>query len=205
VADTVAGVAGVLCGCGYLSSDERTHARTNFPSQQLAEQASARWHEYQQQPLTIVIADNWLGGNVLLHTRPEPTLLIDNDTVISPWVNRHDIASCGALVLTTVADKALPSYADLFSQATATGLFSLAWGNTTVDYAWAILSPKLMPRLAALVVQIMLIKFIVFALVGVVGTTAHYLLLYQLVESYALNAVTASSYGAIAGMCVNYG
>lgn len=51
----------------------------------------------------------------------------------------------------------------------------------------------------------MLIKFIVFALVGVVGTTAHYLLLYQLVESYALNAVTASSYGAIAGMCVNYG
>ena len=47
----------------------------------------------------------------------------------------------------------------------------------------------------------MFIKFIVFALVGLVGTAAHYLLLYQLVESYAINAVTASSYGAIAGMC----
>jgi putative flippase GtrA len=51
----------------------------------------------------------------------------------------------------------------------------------------------------------MLIKFIIFALVGLVGTAAHYLLLYQLVESYAVNAVAASSYGAIAGMCINYG
>ncbi len=50
----------------------------------------------------------------------------------------------------------------------------------------------------------MLIKFIVFATVGVVGTTAHYLVLYQLVESYGIDPVTASACGAIAGMCVNY-
>jgi putative flippase GtrA len=50
----------------------------------------------------------------------------------------------------------------------------------------------------------MLIKFIVFASVGVVGTAAHYLVLYQLVESYHLDPVTASGCGAIAGMCVNY-
>jgi putative flippase GtrA len=51
----------------------------------------------------------------------------------------------------------------------------------------------------------MWIKFILFALVGVVGTSAHYLLLYQLVESYAVNAVIASGYGAVAGLIVNYG
>jgi len=51
----------------------------------------------------------------------------------------------------------------------------------------------------------MWIKFILFAAVGVVGTSAHYLLLYQLVESYAVNVVIASCYGAVAGMCVNYG
>lgn len=50
----------------------------------------------------------------------------------------------------------------------------------------------------------MLIKFIVFAMVGVIGTSAHYLVLYQLVESYHLDPVTASGYGAVAGMCVNY-
>jgi len=62
-----------------------------------------------------------------------------------------------------------------------------------------------MPHLADLTRYTVLIKFIVFASVGVIGTTAHYLLLYQLVESYAVNAVTASSYGAIAGLIVNYG
>jgi putative flippase GtrA len=54
------------------------------------------------------------------------------------------------------------------------------------------------------VASIMLIKFFTFALVGVVGTAAHYLLLYQLVESYALDPVTASGCGAIAGLIVNY-
>jgi putative flippase GtrA len=51
----------------------------------------------------------------------------------------------------------------------------------------------------------MLVKFIIFALVGLVGTAAHYLLLYQLVESYSINAVTASCYGAGAGLVINYG
>jgi putative flippase GtrA len=50
----------------------------------------------------------------------------------------------------------------------------------------------------------MLIKFIVFATVGVIGTTAHYLVLYQLVESYGIDPVTASAGGAVAGLLVNY-
>ena len=50
----------------------------------------------------------------------------------------------------------------------------------------------------------MLIKFFVFATVGVVGTAAHYLVLYQLVESYGIDPVTASGCGAIAGLIVNY-
>ncbi len=136
-------------------------ARTNYPSQELANTVSTIWREHQQQPLNIVIAENWVGGNVLLHTRPEPTLLIDNDTVISPWVTRDDVASCGALVLASFADqqaqqgiviaenwivdKVTPVYADLFKQAGVMGTFSLNWGTLprgeVVGYAWAILSP----------------------------------------------------------------
>jgi 4-amino-4-deoxy-L-arabinose transferase-like glycosyltransferase len=125
----------------------------NFPSQLLAERVSTIWHEHQRQPLTIVISDTWMGGNVLLHTRPEPallmyepTLLINNESAISPWVNLQDVENCGALVLTTIAEKDLPFYSTLFSQATATGTFLLNWGHTpheeTVKYAWAILSPE---------------------------------------------------------------
>ena len=50
----------------------------------------------------------------------------------------------------------------------------------------------------------MLIKFITFASVGLIGTAAHYLTLYRLVESYGVNAVHASAYGAVAGLIVNY-
>jgi 4-amino-4-deoxy-L-arabinose transferase-like glycosyltransferase len=121
-------------------------ARTNYPSQELADNVTTIWREHQQQPLSIVIAENWVGGNVLLHTRPESLLLIDNDTVISPWLTRDDVASCGALVLTTVADKSNPVYADLFQQASAIGVFNLNWGHTpkgeVLDYAWVILSPQ---------------------------------------------------------------
>lgn len=122
------------------------NARTNYPSQQLANTVLAIWREHQQQPLSIVIADNWLGGNVLLHVRPEPTMLIDNDPLISPWVNRQDVASCGALVLVSVEERALPTYAALFSTASATGTFALNWGHPprgeVVQIAWAIQAPE---------------------------------------------------------------
>jgi hypothetical protein len=137
-------------------------ARTNYPGQELANTVSAIWRDYQQQPLSIVIAENWIGGNVLLHVRPEPTLLIDNDTVISPWVTRDDVASCGALMLAPTSDKpqqagvfnaedwlislVSPVYADLIKQAGPSGKFSLDWGTPphgkVESYVWAILLPK---------------------------------------------------------------
>jgi hypothetical protein len=119
--------------------------QTNFPGQLLAEKASAMWRENSQQPLTIVIANTWLGGNVLLHARSELTLLIDNNTVISPWVSRQDVASCGALVLTDVK-KGFTRFAYLFRLASATGTFSLNWGyaprGEVVQLAWAVLAPE---------------------------------------------------------------
>jgi 4-amino-4-deoxy-L-arabinose transferase-like glycosyltransferase len=120
--------------------------RTNFPGQLLAEKASAIWYAHQKQPLTIVIADTWVGGNILLHTSPEPTLLIDNDPSIAHWVSRQDVANCGALVVITAAEKVLPNYSALFSQAINTGTLSLPWGHGNhgeiAEYGWAILPPE---------------------------------------------------------------
>ncbi len=50
----------------------------------------------------------------------------------------------------------------------------------------------------------MFVKFVSFALVGTLGTLAHYSVLYVLVESQGYNPVTASGCGAIAGLIVNY-
>ncbi|MFA6051004.1 MAG: glycosyltransferase family 39 protein [Methylobacter sp.] len=120
-------------------------ARTNFPSQVLADKVTALWREHQKEPLTIIVSDNWAGGNVLLHARPEPTLFIDNNIKESPWVNAHDVATCGAFILTAKSETEPNPYPLLFSQASAKGEFSLTWGHAPrgkeVQYLWAITPP----------------------------------------------------------------
>jgi len=50
----------------------------------------------------------------------------------------------------------------------------------------------------------MLVKFTAFALVGAIGTLAHYSILYALVEFYNVNPIWGSGYGALAGLIINY-
>lgn len=50
----------------------------------------------------------------------------------------------------------------------------------------------------------MIVKFVAFSLVGVIGTLAHYSILYALVEFYGFNPIWASGWGALAGLIVNY-
>lgn len=119
-------------------------ARTNFPSQALADKVTGIWHERQKEPLAIVISDAWTGGNVLLHARPEPTLFIDNNVEESPWVNANDVAACGAFIIIPKSEP-VSAYSALFSQASAKGEFFLAWGHAPrgkdVHYMWAIKPP----------------------------------------------------------------
>jgi putative flippase GtrA len=47
-------------------------------------------------------------------------------------------------------------------------------------------------------------QFGLFALVGLVGTAAHYAVLYSLVEFHGMGAVAASGWGALTGLIINY-
>lgn len=53
--------------------------------------------------------------------------------------------------------------------------------------------------------QRLLPQFLSFALVGVLGTAAHFLVLYTLVAQLDLGPLLASSVGAVTGALVNYG
>ena len=114
-----------------------------FPGQALTDKVSEIWRRQHKEPLTIVISDPWIGGNVLLHARPEPTLLIDNNPEISPWVNANDVAACGAFIIINKSEA--DAYSLLFSQASAKGELSFAWGRPplgiAVHYMWAIKPP----------------------------------------------------------------
>lgn len=48
-------------------------------------------------------------------------------------------------------------------------------------------------------------QFGVFAMVGLVGTAAHYAVLFTLVEFHGMGAVAASGWGALTGLAINYG
>ena len=48
------------------------------------------------------------------------------------------------------------------------------------------------------------VQFGLFALVGLVGTAAHYAVLYSLVEFHGIGAVAASGWGALTGLVINY-
>jgi 4-amino-4-deoxy-L-arabinose transferase-like glycosyltransferase len=116
-----------------------------FPGQALTDKVTEIWHTQQKTPLAIVISDTWTGGNILLHARPEPTLLIDNSTQISPWVSTKDVSACGAFIITIKSETVPAAYPLLFSQAIAKGEFSLTWGRPPlgkeVYYMWAIKPP----------------------------------------------------------------
>jgi len=52
--------------------------------------------------------------------------------------------------------------------------------------------------------MVFFIRFIVFSLVGAIGTLGHFSLLYTLVEFYSFNPVLASGLGALLGLLINY-
>lgn len=53
-------------------------------------------------------------------------------------------------------------------------------------------------------IRLFAVQFIKFTGVGAIGTLAHYIVLISLVQMSEVNAVVASSLGAIAGAFVNY-
>ena len=120
-------------------------SRLTFPSQALADKVNEIWRNQQQAPLTIIISDYWSGGNVSLHIRPEPMVLIDNMEEKSPWVTEQDVKSCGAFILVNTAEMS-ETYRQLLEHSAIKGEFILPWGfapkGKDLHYLWAIKPPE---------------------------------------------------------------
>ncbi len=120
-------------------------SRLTFPSQALADKVNEIWRNQQQAPLTIIISDYWSGGNVSLHIRPEPMVLIDNMEEKSPWVTEQDVKFCGAFILVNTAEMS-ETYRQLLEHSAIKGEFILPWGfapkGKDLHYLWAIKPPE---------------------------------------------------------------
>lgn len=73
--------------------------RTAFPGRQLALDLTRQWHEKFKRPLTIVIGEEWLGGNLGWYSPDRPMLYHSADPKLAPWCSDDDVRKHGAIAL----------------------------------------------------------------------------------------------------------
>ncbi len=74
--------------------------RGNWPQAALSRALERAWStETSGAPLRIVAGDIWTAGLVGMSDRAPPSVLINGDFAISPWVSADEVARCGALVV----------------------------------------------------------------------------------------------------------
>ncbi len=76
--------------------------RGHFPGADLSQKIRAAWQKQTGTPLTYIISDAWLGGNVALYApdfASRPHVFIDGDAAISPWIDPEDVKTKGGVLL----------------------------------------------------------------------------------------------------------
>jgi hypothetical protein len=117
-----------------------------FPGDRLAAEISDRFRSATGTPLSYVISDMWLGGNIHHYGATHPLTVIDGKPARTPWVDPGDVRTRGAAVVWTGDDRTnLPeAYAAVASGAQVQAPFELPmrWGNGAIKVGWAIVRPE---------------------------------------------------------------
>jgi len=79
--------------------DLQDDRRTAFPGRQLAAQITEQWHDHFGVPLSIVIAEEWLGGNICWYSADRPALYLSADPQLAPWLSDDQVHKQGAVVI----------------------------------------------------------------------------------------------------------
>ncbi len=90
--------------------------RGNWPQSRISDTLEQRWQEETGAPLRIVAGDIWTAGLIGLGQADPPSVLIDGDYAISPWVTPADVARSGALIVWSEEEP--PSLTALLNHAT---------------------------------------------------------------------------------------
>jgi 4-amino-4-deoxy-L-arabinose transferase-like glycosyltransferase len=124
----------------------RYYRASLFPGDRLALEISDRFRTATGAPLTYVIADMWLGGNIHHYGPTHPRTVIDGKPARTPWIDPGDVRARGAAVVWTGDDPTnLPeAYAGIAQGAQVQPPLELPmrWGNRTVKVGWAIVPPR---------------------------------------------------------------
>lgn len=122
--------------------------RGHFPGAALSQLIHNQWQVQngnRNAPLTYIISDSWLGGNIALYapdTHNRPHVFIDWDVTNSPWIDPQDVKNKGAVVIWHNRE-AKPPYLSDFKGKIETA--ELPWQTVTqkppTQVYWAIVKP----------------------------------------------------------------
>lgn len=124
--------------------------RLHFPGQEIAETLTADWYRQTGKPLTTVAGDMWSAAQLTLFSPDRPSMLLDLNYDISPWIDRKVAEEGGILIVwqSRNAAAAMPeAYRQRYpnSEIAGTRAFRYQTGADVppVHFSWAIVPPAL--------------------------------------------------------------
>jgi 4-amino-4-deoxy-L-arabinose transferase-like glycosyltransferase len=127
--------------------------RAHFPGAALAAYIEKTWQVRRGEPLSYVIGDTWLAGNIAYYAKDRPDVLMSGDYNITPWIKPADVMTKGGILVwcqdqcrnEEAAMTIPPHLAEKFPNAWRQPPLTLPW-QTDADIpqaiiGWAIINP----------------------------------------------------------------
>lgn len=89
-----AGLATAYCISLYRANEPSS---ANFPGKAIALKLEQDWLKRYNIPLNFVVGSRWLSGNIAFYANSKPTVYIDADKILSPWINENKLKNEGAI------------------------------------------------------------------------------------------------------------
>ncbi|QDG75612.1 glycosyltransferase family 39 protein [Labrenzia sp. PHM005] len=91
---------GVLFGQAVLEPLWKTkHSRIHYPGQSTADVLVDIWKEKVGTDLAYVAGDMWTTANVTLHAPSRPSMFLEHDPLLSPWIDLEDVQDKGVMII----------------------------------------------------------------------------------------------------------
>lgn len=88
----------------------------NFPGKNIAKTLEQEWHQTYHAPLTYVVGPRWLAGNVSFYSFDHPSVYMEANKTVSPWIDEEKLKNTGAIFVWDPTEEHQISYAELKSR-----------------------------------------------------------------------------------------
>lgn len=93
----------VLAYC-YSLTKAGNQSSANYPGVMMAHNLTHQWHNTYHTRLEYVAGERWLAGNIAFYSTDDPSVYIDWNPKVSPWIKEEQLKQQGALFVWEITD-----------------------------------------------------------------------------------------------------